>query len=84
MTAQTDADRLAALERQVARLASRLNALEGRAAPAEDHTARAQRAHQERLTGRPACPTCDGATVILDDANLAHPCPSCRPQGARP
>jgi hypothetical protein len=78
-----ESDRIAALERQVARLAGRVTALESKRPAAEDHTARAQRAHQERLTGRPACPTCDGATVILDDANLAHPCPSCRPQGAR-
>ncbi len=84
MTAQTPADRLAAVEQQLARLSARVLVLEGRSTPTEDHTARAQRAHQERLTGRPACPTCDGATVILDDDNLAHPCPSCHPQGARP
>ena len=80
MSAQSDADRMAALELQVAKLSARLSALEHRAigSPTTD-TDRAARAHHERLTGRPACPTCDGASVILDDHDHAHPCPSCHP-----
>lgn len=80
-----DTERIAALERQVARHAQRLASLEGQRTPTTDPE-RAARAHVDRLTGRPACPTCDGATVILDDHDHAHPCPSCHPttKGPRP
>mgnify|MGYP000921702356 CR=1 FL=1 len=84
---QTPADRLAALERQVATLSARLSALEQRGigSPTTDPE-RAARAHRERLTGRPACPQCQGAAVILDADDNAHPCPSCHPttKGHRP
>lgn len=81
MSGQSGAERLAAVELQLSRLSARLTNLERRigAGPVETDADRQARAHRERLTGRPICPTCGGSTMLLDDLDRAYPCPSCHP-----
>lgn len=44
----------------------------------QDHRARRERTHAERIARRASCTTCDGAGVLFDDHDaVAGPCPSC-------